>query len=81
MSAAAVVANDAAPLEPASEPEVLTVAELAMLLRMNVKSLYEILARGEIPGTRKVGGAWRAHRPTVVAWLSGQVVAPKGKRR
>lgn len=70
-------ANDAAPAASADEPLLLTVPELAALLRMNVKSVYEIVARGQIPGCRRVGRCWRAHRPTVVAWLAGQGSAPQ----
>lgn len=63
--------------ETASEitpPVVLTVPELAALLRLKPKSVYALLSRDRdaIPGVRKVGGAWRAHRATVLAWLAGQ---------
>lgn len=63
--------------ETASEPTlpvVLTVTELAALLRLKPKSVYALLSRDRdaIPGVRKVGGAWRAHRATVLAWLAGQ---------
>jgi excisionase family DNA binding protein len=75
-----VPANDAAGPALELEPEVLTIPELAHLLRMNVNSVYEIVARGDIPGTTKVGRSWRAHRATVVAWLAGQISAPKRKR-
>jgi hypothetical protein len=62
------VANETLP------PEILTVPELASLLRLKTKSVYALLSRNSeaIPGCRKVGGAWRAHRATVVAWLAGQ---------
>jgi excisionase family DNA binding protein len=65
------------------EPEVLTVPELAALLRMNAKSAYDLVARGKIPGATKVGRLWRVHRPTVVSWLAGQISAPRpnGGRR
>lgn len=55
-------------------PVVLTVPELAALLRLKPKSVYALLSRepDAIPGVRKVGGAWRAHRATVLAWLAGQ---------
>jgi len=55
-------------------PEVLTVPELAELLRLKAKSVYALLSRDPdaIPGCRKVGGAWRAHRATVLAWVAGQ---------
>jgi excisionase family DNA binding protein len=52
--------------------EVMTVAELAALLRVNRKTLYEALARREIPGVRRIGRTFRISRSTVVAWLHGQ---------
>jgi hypothetical protein len=59
---------------PPNDAELLTVPELAAVLRFKPKSVYALLARdaGAIPGCRKVGGAWRAHRATVLAWLAGQ---------
>jgi excisionase family DNA binding protein len=66
---------------PVPEPEVLMVEELAALLRIEVKSTYDLLARGEIPGAVKVGRLWRIHRATVVAWLSGQISDPRPRKR
>lgn len=60
---------NAAP-EIEADPEVLTVAEVAKLLRFNVKYMYELLSQGKIPGARRVGQSWRIHRATVLAWLS-----------
>jgi len=78
-------ANDApAAAPPPVEPEVLTVPELAGLLRMNTKVIYDLVAQGRVPGATKVGRAWRVHRPTVVAWLAGQAAPQppkKGGRR
>jgi len=50
-------------------PEVLTVDELAALLRLNRKTLYDAIRRGEIPGVRWVAGRYRIHRDTVLGWL------------
>jgi excisionase family DNA binding protein len=62
--------------EAATHP-VLTVDELAELLRCNRKTVYAAIARGEIPGVRRLGGAIRIHRDTVLTWLGhGQVRAP-----
>jgi hypothetical protein len=65
------------------EPEVLTVPELAVLLRLKTKSVYALLSRDPdaIPGCRKVGGAWRAHRATVLAWLAGQNSGARQRQR
>ena len=56
-------ARDTLPSEP-EEPVVLTVDELAALLRCNRKTVYAAINRGEIPGVRRLGGAIRIHRDT-----------------
>ena len=48
----------------------LTVDELAALLRVNRKTVYEALARGEIPGARKVGNTYRILREAVIVWFT-----------
>lgn len=73
-------ANDAPAAEPGALPELLTVPELAAMLRMNVKSVYAMLPTGKIPGCRQIGRSWRAHRDTVVAWVAGQGSAPPSKK-
>jgi hypothetical protein len=67
----------------AQKSEVLTVPELAVLLRLKAKSVYAILSRDAtaIPGCRRVGRAWRAHRSTVVAWLAGQNSDARPRKR
>ncbi|RJO73130.1 MAG: DNA-binding protein [Myxococcales bacterium] len=52
-------------------PEILTVQELADLLRVNVKTVYEAIARKEIPGCRRVGRTIRIVRQAVLDWLHG----------
>jgi excisionase family DNA binding protein len=51
--------------------EVLTVDEVAALLRLNRKTVYEALARGEIPA-RRIGTTYRISRAAVLEWLRGQ---------
>jgi excisionase family DNA binding protein len=54
-------------------PSVLNVEELAALLRVNRKTVYDALARGEIPGARRIGATYRILRDAVLEWLaSGQ---------
>ena len=53
-------------------PAILTVAELAHLLRLNPKTIYEAVSRREIPGVLKVGRVIRISRDAVLQWLSGQ---------
>jgi excisionase family DNA binding protein len=50
-------------------PSVLTVDEVAALLRVNRKTVYELIGRGEIPGARRLGRALRFSRDAVLDWL------------
>lgn len=60
---------------------VLTVDELASLLRLNRKTVYDALSRGEIPGARRVGSSYRILRAAVIEWLaSGQGRVSHSKR-
>jgi excisionase family DNA binding protein len=53
-------------------------AELADLLRVNRKTVYDAAKRGLIPGVRKVGrNTIRFHRDTVIEWLAGQGTPPR----
>ncbi len=51
-------------------PAVLTVDETAALLRMDRKTVYNAIQRGEIPGVRCLGRSIRLSRDAVLAWLS-----------
>ena len=61
---------------------VMTIDELAELLRINRKTAYAMVQRREIPGVRRVGRTLRVHRDTVMKWLSeGQgETAKKGSK-
>lgn len=73
-------ANDVAGTTPAF-PEILTVDELAALLRVERKTAYAVIARGELPGVRRVGRSIRISRDAVLAWIAeGQVRAPRSRR-
>jgi excisionase family DNA binding protein len=50
--------------------EILTVDELADFLRLNRKTVYEAIDRGEIPGVRRIGESYRIHRATVLEWFA-----------
>lgn len=76
--AARILEDSAAP----ELPEILTVEEIAKLLRLNRKTVYEMVQRGEIPGVRLCGRAIRAHRDTVLRWLAdGQGRSARRKSR
>jgi len=47
----------------------LTVDEVAALLRVNRKTVYEAIAARELPGARKLRGVVRVHRETLVRWF------------
>jgi excisionase family DNA binding protein len=57
------------PATSPSIPLVLTVEEVADLLRVNRKTVYEAAARGEIPGVRRIGHTLRFYGPALVKWL------------
>jgi excisionase family DNA binding protein len=62
-------------------PDVLTVDELAELLRVERKTAYAAIARGDIPGVRRLGRTIRISRASVLEWLGqGQVRAPRSRR-
>lgn len=54
--------------------DVLTVDEAAAILRVDRKTLYAAVARGEVPA-RKIGRTIRLSRAVVLAWLEGQACA------
>ena len=49
---------------------IMTVEELADLLRLNRKTVYEAVSRGEIPGVRRIGHTFRISRDAVMQWLA-----------
>jgi excisionase family DNA binding protein len=51
--------------------EILTVREVAALLKINEKTAYKLAAKGEIPGF-KVGGSWRFDRGEIESWIKRQ---------
>lgn len=48
---------------------VLTVEELARLLRIGRNQAYEAIERGEVPGVLRLGHSIRLSVPTVQSWL------------
>jgi excisionase family DNA binding protein len=63
-------------------PAVLTVDELADMLRVNRKTLYASFRAGEIPGGRRIGAAIRFSRDAVLRWLAEGCTTrpPRGTR-
>jgi excisionase family DNA binding protein len=48
---------------------VLTISEVAEMLRLHPTTIYRLVKRGEIPGF-KIGGNWRINGESLDAWLS-----------
>lgn len=51
--------------------EVLTLKELASLLRVGEKTIYSMAQSGELPGF-KVRGQWRFSRKDIDGWIEQQ---------
>lgn len=56
------------PAMPARSPEVLDVRMAAALLTVSPDTVYELFARGELPG-RKVGRKWITTKAAVLRWI------------
>lgn len=67
--------------ESGALPEIITPDELATLLRLNRKTVYELLARHQIPGARRIGRRYRIHRDAVLDWLRGQDRVSRARSR
>lgn len=59
-----------APQEVVTLSEVMTVDELADAMRLDRKTVYGLIARGELPGVGRVGRSIRIHREAVLRWLA-----------
>ncbi|PTL75525.1 helix-turn-helix domain-containing protein [Vitiosangium sp. GDMCC 1.1324] len=61
-------------------PEFLTVEEVAALLRVNRKTLYESIRRGEVPGAVHLGRTVRLRRSVLLSWTPGNSSPALGKK-
>ncbi len=60
---------------------IMTVDECAKYLRVNRKTIYDAVKRGELPGAQSIRGTIRIHRETVLAWFAtGEAPAKQRKR-
>jgi excisionase family DNA binding protein len=55
--------------------ELLTVAEVADVLRVSTMTVYRLIHNGELPAVR-VGRNYRVRRGDLLRYIEGQVVAP-----
>ncbi len=52
--------------------ELMTIKEVAQLLRLSVNQTYLLNARGEIPGGGRIGNAIRFDKAVIEAWIRKQ---------
>jgi excisionase family DNA binding protein len=52
--------------------EILTIQEVAKLLKVADKTVYSMAQRGDLPAFR-VGGLWRFRRQDIDAWITERV--------
>jgi len=58
----------------AMHEDILTIPEVAELLRVAEKTVYTLAQRGEIPAF-KVGGQWRFSRGAILSWIEDRTRA------
>lgn len=51
--------------------DILTIREVAEMLKLTEKTAYRLVSDGEIPGF-KVGGSWRFSRKELEKWVTEQ---------
>ncbi|HEB94385.1 MAG TPA: DNA-binding protein [Gammaproteobacteria bacterium] len=55
----------------AMESDILTIKEVAGYLKVNERTIYRLVNKGDIPAF-KVGNAWRFERDKIVLWMEEQ---------
>jgi len=70
--------NEAIPNASSGDPCIMTVDEIAALLRLNRKTVYDLAHEGKIP-VRRIGRSLRASRESLMRWLSE--ATPRDTRR
>jgi excisionase family DNA binding protein len=63
--------------------ELLTLQQVAKLLRLHTSTIYRMVSRGEIPAV-KVGRVWRFSKDAIERWLNyrlGRGTGRKGRTR
>jgi len=56
------------PTQP-TQPEFLTIPDVAELLKLGERTVYQLAREGRIGGAAKVGGQWRFDRAALLQWL------------
>ncbi len=61
-----------------SDDEILTIRDVAALLKVGEKTIYTMAQAGDLPGF-KVRGQWRFRRSDIDAWIAAQVEHAKAR--
>lgn len=61
-----------------SDDEILTIRDVAALLKVGEKTIYTMAQAGDLPGF-KVRGQWRFRRSDIDAWIAAQVEQAKAR--
>jgi excisionase family DNA binding protein len=56
------------------EQEILTIRQVAQLLKLAERTIYRLVRRGELPG-RKIANKWRFDQAQVTAWVRGEMLS------
>lgn len=59
--------------------ELLSVQEVAEILKLSDRTVYEMCRKDRLPGISKVGGKWRIEREKLIDWLERGGEATKGE--
>jgi len=57
------------------QSDILTIDEVAALLKIPRSSVYKLAQQGKIPA-KKVGKHWRFHRGMIMNWVTGEFLNP-----
>ena len=60
------------------DDEILTISEVAKLLKINEKTAYRLASQSEIPGF-KVGGSWGFRADGLRRWMETQAASSKNE--
>lgn len=54
------------------DDQVMTIRQVADFLQFSDSKVYRLVKRGQLPGSKKIGGQWRIWRPALMAYLEEQ---------
>ncbi|MEG9883696.1 MAG: helix-turn-helix domain-containing protein [Hyphomicrobiales bacterium] len=58
-----------------ADTDVMTVREVAEYLKVKERTIYRLVARGDIPAF-KVGGSWRFRKGEIDQWTESNAIGP-----